>query len=144
MFIDEVILGKGMAPKIIPKAAINFLVNGVPVEQTVKECRDLNDFITYQKVSKQFSVEYNGELITRINRYYCSTKGNYLYKCKLDENNKRVGYINILKDSPVVIVNNLENIKEFPKDINYRYYIKEVNKIISPFIHKQMSLFDYL
>lgn len=144
LFIDEVVLGKGMAPKIIPKAAINFLVNGIPVEQTVKECKDLNDFITYQKVSKQFSVEYNGELITRINRYYCSTKGNYLYKCKLDENNRRVGYINILKDSPVVIVNNLENVKEFPKDINYNYYIKEVNKIINPFIHKQMSLFDYL
>lgn len=144
LFIDEVILGKGMSPKIIPKAAINFLVNGIPVEQTIKNCKNLNDFITYQKVSKQFSVEYNGELINRINRYYCSTKGNYLYKCKVDENKKRTGYINMLKDSPVVIVNNLEEIKNFPKDINYNYYIKEVNKIIFPFRCKQMTLFDYL
>jgi hypothetical protein len=186
-FIDDVVLGKGMPPKIIPKAVTNYLINGIPIEDTIKNCTNIHDFITYQKVDKKFSVEYNGELISRINRYYCSTKGYCLYKCKTSEEEvfedfvrfhtlsgdiiecpslelskhydnykpetlfyfikkhkkkKRFGYINVLKDSSVIVVNDLTKIKEFPKDINYDYYIKETNKIVFPFAHPTITLFD--
>jgi hypothetical protein len=188
-FIDEVVMGKGMSPKIIPKAAIKYLIDGVPIAETIKSSRNLNDFITYQKVDKKFSVEYNGEFINRINRYYCSNKGYYLYKCKLrteetfedwvrfhtldgdvmecsslefnmiykNNYNKTIpilnfikkvdkiikyGYINLLKDSAVKVVNDFKEIQEFPTDINYEYYIRETNKIISPFTYKQITLFD--
>lgn len=145
MFIDEVTLGKGMAPMIIPKAINNYFANDIPVTDTIYNCKDINDFITYQKVSKDFEVEYNNQLITRINRYYVSTNKPYLYKCKLvsdaNGNYHREGYINMLKSSGVCICNNLEEIKEFPKDINYRYYITEAMKIINKFENKQLSLF---
>lgn len=141
LFIDEVTLGKGMAPMIIPKAINAYFADGIPVTETIYNCKDLNDFITYQKVSKEFSIEYNGELITRINRFYVSTNGSYLYKCKVDEDGIRSNYINLLCDSGVTICNNLEEFTEFPKNINYHYYIKEAMKIINKFEIQQLSLF---
>ena len=38
---------------------------------------------------------------------------------------------------------NLDEITEFPNNINYKYYIAECNKILFPFIHIQTSLFDF-
>lgn len=145
LFIDKVSLGKGMQPMIIPKALRAYFADSIPIEDTVRNDRDLNDFITYQKVDKKFSVEYNGNLISRINRYYVSTNGAKLYKCILsydDEKEIRNDYTNMLKASGVTIVNNLEEIKEFPDNVNYRYYIGECNKIVSAFKNKQLSLFN--
>lgn len=141
MFIDEVTLGKGMAPMIIPKAINAYFADNIPIKETIYNCKDINDFITYQKVSKDFQVEYNNQLITRINRYYISTDGYYLFKCRIDESGNRYGYINMLCDSGVTICNNLDDFKEFPKNINYNYYIKEANKIISKLEQQQLSLF---
>lgn len=144
MFTDSVTLGKGMAPMIIPKAINDRLSDNVSVEKTIKESTCLNDFITYQKVGKEFSVEYDGKLITRINRYYMSFKAPYLYKCKVNNDGKRNNYQNILKASGVKVINNLDEVKEFPTDINYKYYVTEAQKIVNAFIQKQMPLFDYI
>lgn len=138
LFIDTVSLGKGMKPIIIPEAINKYLADGIPVEETIRNCKDLNKFITYQKVNKKFKVEYNNQFITRINRYYIANNGYNLFKVD-PETNK---YISLLSGVGVIIVNNLDEIKEFPKNINYQYYIREANKIISSFKYKQLSLFD--
>ena len=140
MFISEVSLGRGMQAMIIPKALNEYFVNHTPVETTIKSCTNINDFITYQKVSKEFSVEYNGKLISHINRYYISKLAPYLFKCKV-KNNIRSGYINMLKGHGVKIVNDLNLITEFPTDIDYDYYIGECKKIINQFECQQLSLF---
>lgn len=140
LFIDKVSLGKGMQPMIIPKAINAYFADGVPIEQTIKNSRDINDFLTYQKVGKQFYVEMNGKKITNINRYYCVNNGYYLYKHRKGEDIKENG-INMLKSSGVKIANNLEEITEFPTDINYNYYIGEAKKIVFPMENYQMSLF---
>ena len=90
MFIDQVKLGKGMDAMIIPEAVNKYLVDKIPVEETIKNCKDIHKFITYQKVSKDYSVEYNGELIQRINRYYVSTDGPWLYKCKVNKSGETI------------------------------------------------------
>ena len=61
MFITTVKLGKGLTPKIIPKAVINFFKNGVPVEETIKGCQDIRDFLMAEKTGKQWHVEYNNK-----------------------------------------------------------------------------------
>ena len=142
LFVDEVSLGKGMQSMIIPKAINNYLSDGIPIEETIRNCRDLNDFITYQKVDKKFKVEYNGKLIQHINRYYCATNGYNLFKCEVDANGRRDRYINMLKSSGIIICNNLDEFSEFPNNINYRYYITEANKIVNSFKYVQLSLFD--
>ena len=142
MFIDEVKLGKGMQPMIIPKAINAYLADNIPIEETIKNCKDLNDFITYQKVDKKFKVEYNNNIVQQINRYYCAIGGYNLFKCQIDSTGHRVGYINMLKASGIIICNNLDDFKEFPNNINYRYYINEANKIIYQLKCVQTSLYD--
>lgn len=141
LFIDEVRLGKGMNAMIIPEAINKYLADGINITDTINNCKDLNKFITYQKVSKTFSVEYASKLITRINRYYVSVAGHALLKCKVTEDGTRTNYISLLSGYGVTIVNNFNEIKEFPQDINYSYYITEASKITSVFQHKQLKLF---
>ena len=141
MFIDEVKLGKGMDAMIIPESVNKCLVDKVPVEETIRNCKDINKFITYQKVSRDYSVEYDSKLIQRINRYYISNDGPWLYKCKVDSNNHRSNYIKLLTDSGVTIMNTIEKDQPIPSNINYRFYISAANKIVSFFKNKQLTLF---
>lgn len=141
LFIDTVSLGKGMNAIIIPEAINKYLADNIPLKETIYNCKDISKFLTFQKVAKTFSVEYNGKLITHINRYYVSTDGYSLYKCKVNTKGERSGYINMLKGYGVTITNNLDEIKEFPNNVNYNYYITEANKIITKLKQKQLSLF---
>ena len=141
LFIDEVHLGKGMQAMIIPEAINKCLADGIPVEETIRECKNINKFITYQKVSKDYSVEYGGKIIQRINRYYISTDGPWLYKCKIDSNGRRYNYIKLLTDSGVTIMNTINKSDELPSNINYSFYIAAAQKIVCMFKHKQLKLF---
>jgi hypothetical protein len=82
MFITAVKLGKGLTPKIIPKAIISFFKDGIPVEDTIKNCTDIRDFLMSEKTGKQWHVEYMNEEQQRTNRFYASTNGGYLWKWK--------------------------------------------------------------
>ena len=110
LFIDSVTLGKGMQPMIIPKAINANLADNIPVEETIRNCKDINEFITYQKVDKKFAVQYMNKFITHINRYYVSTNGGYLYKCEV-EGNKIVKFANMLTASGVTLCNDITAIK---------------------------------
>ena len=140
LFIDNVTLGKGMQPMIIPKAINANLADNIPVEETIRNCKDINEFITYQKVDKKFTVQYMNKFITHINRYYVSTNGGYLYKCEVKDD-KIVKFANMLTASGVTICNDITAIKEFPKNINYKYYIKEANKILAKLKVQEQGLF---
>lgn len=140
LFIDSVTLGKGMQPMIIPKAINANLADNIPVEETIRNCKDINEFITYQKIDKKFAVQYMNKFITHINRYYVSTNGGYLYKCEV-EGNKIVKFANMLTASGVTLCNDITAIKEFPKNINYKYYIKEANKILAKLKIQEQGLF---
>lgn len=140
LFIDSVTLGKGMQPMIIPKAINANLADNIPVEETIRNCKNINEFITYQKVDKKFAVQYMNKFITHINRYYVSTNGGYLYKCEV-EGNKIVKFANMLTASGVTLCNDITAIKEFPKNINYKYYIKEANKILAKLKIQEQGLF---
>ena len=140
LFIDSVTLGKGMQPMIIPKAINANLADNIPVEETIRNCKDINEFITYQKVDKKFTVQYMNKFITHINRYYVSTNGSYLYKCEV-EDGKIVKFANMLTASGVTLCNDITAIKEFPRNINYKYYIKEANKILAKLKIQEQGLF---
>lgn len=172
MFITTVKLGKGLTPKIIPKAVINFFKNGVPVEETIKGCQDIRDFLMSEKTGKQWHVEYNNEEQQRTNRFYASTDGAYLWKWKSigehyewdpnklsdmaywsiraegkDPNNPPLvpitkQYQNMLTASGVTLLNYLDDKPIEERKINYRYYIMEAYKIIRELKPLQMSLWD--
>lgn len=161
MFITTVKLGKGLTPKIIPKAVISFFKDGIPVEDTIKNCTDIRDFLMSEKTGKQWHVEYMNEEQQRTNRFYASTNGGYLWKWK-DTGHKEgeiitytepyVGerkykasarqYQNMLTASGVTLLNKFDDKPIEERKINYRYYIMEAYKIIRDLKPLQLSLWD--
>lgn len=161
MFITAVKLGKGLTPKIIPKAVISFFKDGISVEDTIKNCTDIRDFLMSEKTGKQWHVEYMNEEQQRTNRFYASTNGGYLWKWK-DTGHKEgeiitytepyVGerkykasarqYQNMLTASGVTLLNKFDNKPIEERKINYRYYIMEAYKIIRDLKPLQLSLWD--
>lgn len=161
MFITAVKLGKGLTPKIIPKAVISFFKDGIPVEDTIKNCTDIRDFLMSEKTGKQWHVEYMNKEQQRTNRFYASTNGGYLWKWK-DTGHKEgeiitytepyVGerkykasarqYQNMLTASGVTLLNKFDDKPIEERKINYRYYIMEAYKIIRDLKPLQLSLWD--
>ena len=160
MFITAVKLGKGLTPKIIPKAVISFFKDGIPVEDTIKNCTDIRDFLMSEKTGKQWHVEYMNEEQQRTNRFYASTNGGYLWKWK-DTGHKEgeiityiepyVGerkykasarqYQNMLTASGVTLLNKFNDKPIEERKINYRYYLREALKIIEELQPRQLELF---
>ena len=138
MFITENILGKGLAPTIIPKAVIAYFTKRIPLEKTIKECNNIYEFLMAQRVDKKFKVEYGDKYVQRINRYYASTNGYWLYKVKEDKD--KLSYENMLKKSGIRILNKIDN-TNVPTDMNYTYYISEARKIVNELECRQLDLF---
>lgn len=136
MFITENKLGKGLAPVVIPKAVINYFLTKQPVSEFIEKDKDIRDFLMTQNVDKKFKVIYGEDRIQRINRFYASTNGKYLFKKK--ENGSLE---NMLTKSGVTILNKFDDLPIEDRKINYRYYISEANKIIADFTYKQLELF---
>jgi hypothetical protein len=142
MFITTVKLGKGLTPKIIPKAVINFFKDGISVEDTIKNCTDIRDFLMSEKTGKQWHVEYMNEEQQRTNRFYASTNGGYLWKWKYSNDSDAKSYQNMLTASGVTLLNKFDDKPIKERKINYRYYIMEAYKIIRDLKPLQLSLWD--
>lgn len=140
MFITEPVLGKGLAPTIIPESVINYFVYNIPIEDSVKNCTDIYKFLMSQRVDKKFKVEYNDKYIQRINRWYASTDGCYLYT--VDESKTPFKYSNLLKKSGVTILNKIDDKPVEKRKINYPYYISEARKIVNQLECRQLDLFQ--
>ena len=140
MFITEPVLGKGLAPTIIPESVINYFVYNIPIEDSVKNCTDIYKFLMSQRVDKKFKVEYNDKYIQRIKRWYASTDGCYLYT--VDESKAPFKYSNLLTKSGVTILNKIDDKPVEKRKINYPYYISEARKIVNQLQCRQLDLFQ--
>ena len=136
MFITKTKLGKGLQPVVIPKAVIAYFTQHIPVTEFVKKDRDIRDFLMSQAVDKKFKVIHGETPVQRINRYYASTNGSYLFKQKPGETPE-----NMLTKSGVTILNKFDDLPIEDRKINYRYYISEARKVIADFTEQQLSLF---
>ena len=140
LFVEQPELGNSVDYLIIPKALKAYYIDNIPVKQFVESHTDILDFCCSQKVDKSYHIEWTSpEFIKskqqRLNRFYASTKGGYIFKCRNGKQN------HLLKESGVMIYNN-HNPNVFPTDINYKFYIAQINKIISEINNKnQLTLF---
>ena len=136
MFITDPRLGKGLAPAIIPKAVINYFLTKQPTSEYIKNSKNIEDFLMYQRVDKKFKVFHGETPIQRINRFYASTNDYSLFK--VDPTGK---VATMLTKSGVTILNKMNDIPIENRHLNYQYYISEANKIISEFVYQQLELF---
>lgn len=136
MFRTEPVLGKGLAPAVIPKAVINYFLTKQPVSEFIRQQTDIHDFLMSQRTDKKFKVRHGDQFVQRINRYYASTNGYSLYK--VDKDGKEE---NMLTKSGVTILNKMDDLSITERHVNYNYYISEANKIIADLSYQQLELF---
>jgi len=107
------------ANEIATDAVKLFLKDGVPIEQTIKECNDITKFITIRTVNG--GAVYDGEMIGKAIRWYY---GKYeLDFIKYSTNGNKVPR----SDGAVALM----NLPDFmPNDVDHEWYIAESNKIL--------------
>ena len=138
---------KDPSMRIVPIALKEYFVNGIPIEQTIKNHKDIYDFCLRLKTNSKSTPIYqyikNGEIIKkelpRTTRYYISNAGlnsGNLYK---DFGDGRISGVNI--GYSVTLFNKYEE-KEFSEyNIDYNFYITEAMKIVDAIIDNQLTLF---
>lgn len=142
---------KNPSMRIVPLALSNYFLNNIPISETIYNHKDIFDFCMLHKSNSNFiSFMRNGEDIIkldRITRYYISNKGYELIKIKSNgrdlnlfkfnqgENRINVGYRTTLFNKYIELP-----IDKY--DINYKFYVRECNKIIDIIEPKQM-VFDF-
>ena len=135
LFVYNKQLGDSVDFLIIPKALSAYFVEGIKPEEFVKNHNDIHDFCSSKKVAKKFEVWWGNKKQQQLNRFYVSKKGKYLFRKDKYENK----FHHLLKDSGVQLYNNVG--KEFPKDIDYSWYIKKIYDIIYEIQPLQLKLF---
>lgn len=149
LFITSPRLGKGLDSLITSKALQNHFGRGIPVEETIKSSPYIWDFVKFERVGRQFEVIHAEQSQQRTNRFYVKKGAPYLYKRKTEVKfDKRSGkeYTthtdqHLLKGWGVELMNHHtpKSIEEY--NIDYRYYISQVNTLINELEPKQCELF---
>lgn len=131
---------------IVPIALKEYFINNKPIEETIKNHKDVYNFTLRQKFNKGFQGELhsvNGQKIlieyTQKNtRYLISNSGKYFWKKKLE-----TGSLSTINERMKVIdMNHIDESKPISEyNINYNWYIKEARKIIDIIENKQLTLF---
>jgi hypothetical protein len=128
---------------IVAQALYAYFIKGIPVKETIENCRDIMEFCISQKSASSFSAELHGingkEQLQKTNRFYITKKGGSFIK-RAHFSNKLIGlYVGRL----VRILNNYDKNDSFESyDVDFGFYEKEVMKIIDEIEPKQTTLFD--
>lgn len=122
---------------IIPKAISEYLLNNIPIEQTILNETNIYLFCASFKVAKTYNVIYNRQIQQQLNRFYPSIDGDYLFK-------KRKGVEknleHLLKDSTVTLFNNFEQKEMKDYNINYKFFINKCKETIDQLEFKNTQL----
>lgn len=107
---------KSPTSDICAKAFIRYLTDGVPVDETIRSCRDIREFVSVRSVTG--GAIKDGEYLGKVIRWYASTdvKGAIVYK----KNGNKVPKTDGCR--PLMILP-----EEFPEDVDFDRYIKEAN-----------------
>ena len=137
LFLTAPELGSSTDFLIVPKLLEQYFINDIKPEVAIKNPDyDIYQFCASQKVDKSYTVEWREIKQQRLNRYYASTKGAYLYKCRwverVDKKTKLTHNVytrsHMLGDAGVMLYNNHQILDEY--HIDYKFYLQKVNKII--------------
>lgn len=139
---------KDPSMRIVPIALKEYFVNGIPIEQTIKNHTDVYDFCLRLKTNSSCTPYYkhlvNGQLVDtkldRTTRYYISNiskDSGCLYK---DFGDGRISGVNIGYNSTIFNKYVEKPFNEY--NINYDFYITEAMKIVNVVTdYGQLSLF---
>lgn len=137
-FMKDFELHKNKSKRICPIALEAYYTKGIPIEETIRNHKNIFDFVIRQKASKDFHYEgINREtgktnIYRQLIRYYISTKGEKLLKIKNPECTTNAAKISQVDAGEwVATICNYIPKGYILKDINYNYYIEQCNKIVN-------------
>jgi len=133
---------KNHSMKVVSIAVAKYFVDGIPVENTIKNHTEIYDFCISQKVGKQYTVEHHylknnnliKEEIQRLNRFFITNSGGALVKVKKDSSVSR-----LTAGHSIGLFNKFYKSDNY--DLKYNYYIAEANKLINAVDNGQISMF---
>lgn len=113
-------LQKNPANSICVAAVLEFLKHGTPLEETIRSCLDIRQFITVRTV-RGGAIDQQGNYLGKAIRWYYAQGVEGVIRYKANDNTvPRSEGARPLMDLPA----------EFPKDVNYQWYIEEANSIL--------------
>lgn len=163
MFVTNPVLGKSVDTLVIPKALKLFFMEGISFEESIRNPEKygfhIYDYCKSNKVGRDFTVIWNGEIQQRLNRYYFSKNSPYIFKKKMtnlekviEDRLKEIKRTNpsISEESALIqakkvleeglqhmnvgwgvkLFNVYEDKKFEDYEINYDYYIKQCRDIV--------------
>lgn len=142
-FLKEVDLKKSYHMPIVAKALYGYFIKGVPVRETLENCKDIMEFCISQKSGNNFGIEIHSnrgiEKLQKTNRFFISKKGGRLIK-RDKYSNKLIGlHVGRL----VSVLNNYDSNTPFATyDVDLSFYEKEVMKIVDEIEPPQLTLFE--
>lgn len=110
---------------ICSDAALARIKDGTPVEETIRACRDITQFVTVIKAAK--GATWRGDYLGKVVRYYWGIDGEPIFEAvghATTGNFKKVS-----KSDGAIECMRLPD--EFPDDIDYARYIEEAESILS-------------
>lgn len=125
---------------IVVKAIINYLLNGEPIEKTIRNCTDVKEFQTIIKTGSTYNytmqlINDKEEVIQKVNRIYAGkdkTRG-LIYKVKVNKEGERQ-LTKIGELPPYPIVDNDNQIIKSVSQLDIDFYIDLAKKRVKSFI----------
>lgn len=138
---------KDPSMRIVPLAVKNYFIYGIPVEETIKNHRDIFDFCMQLKTNSSSNAFFrhlvDGQLVDeqlhRMTRYLITKGANSGILLKKFQDGRITG-VNV--GYSVTLFNkafHLDNWDDY--NLDYQFYITEANKLINPLIYKELDLF---
>lgn len=136
-FVYEKVLDGSNDVLIVPIAVKEYFVNNIPIEETIKNHKNIYNFCSAKKIAKNYRIIYNNETQQQLNRFFVSKKGAYLYKQKESKNT----YEHVFKDGGVILLNQKTNKTPQELQVDFQYYIRKANEVVKLFEKSQLELF---
>jgi len=110
-------IGKNPQAPICINSVIDLFTKNIPIEKTIRECKDLTQFLTVRSVTG--GAVFRNEYLGRVVRWIYSTNGEAI---KYKKNGNKVAKSDGAR--PIMTLDG------FPTDIDYARYIKEATDIL--------------
>ena len=136
-FVYEKVLDGSNDVLIVPIAVKEYFVNNIPIEETIKNHKNIYNFCSAKKIAKNYRIVYNNETQQQLNRFFVSKKGAYLYKQK----ESKTTYEHVFKDGGVILLNQKTDKTPQELQVDFQYYIRKANEVIKLFEKSQLELF---
>lgn len=103
---------------IVPRAALEYFANGVTIEQTLEECRDIRQFVSLRKVTG--GAIYRDDEVGSTVRWYLSTQGSPILYRKNANRVPQADHARLINELP----------PHFPNDVDLDAYSNKAYELV--------------